>query len=143
LRRRRCGSTGTAAAGSILDGAGEIDPERRRAAGGGQMTNRRRWSREGCCGGWRRRRPRKRRRRREERKVEAASRGAVVARHAVRKSRGERDCAGERNRRRRGRWERGKNIWGRGRRGEGAGRVNVRRWRVKGEPMRLSYFHTF
>jgi hypothetical protein len=32
---------------------------------------------------------------------------------------------------------------GGGRRGEGAGRVNARRWRVKGEPMRLSYFHTF
>jgi hypothetical protein len=28
-------------------------------------------------------------------------------------------------------------------RGEGAGRVKAQRWRGKGEPMRLSYFHTF
>jgi hypothetical protein len=34
-------------------------------------------------------------------------------------------------------------VDGRKRRGEGAGRVNARRWRVKGEPMGLSYFHTF
>jgi hypothetical protein len=34
--------------------------------------------------------------------------------------------------------ERGRDV-----RGEGAGRVKARRWRAKGEPMGLSYFHTF
>jgi hypothetical protein len=28
-------------------------------------------------------------------------------------------------------------------RGEGAGQVKARRWRAKGEPMELSYFHSF
>jgi hypothetical protein len=36
-----------------------------------------------------------------------------------------------------------KSVGGATVRGESAARVKARRWRAKGEPMKLSYFHSF